>query len=551
MLGRIVKFRRGDKYEDLEGSDDVPQDAGGGRSSETTPSGGHSGSGVLFHRKTDSGAQAAAASAASAVSEPSKETAEDTFTVDHAVDMIGFGWFQLKLSLFTGLVWMADAMEMMILSILGPALHCDWNLPPWQQALLTSVVFGGMMLSSGFWGKISDKYGRRVEMILCSLFTFCYGLLSAFSPNFIWLLILRGLVGFGVGGVPQSITLYAEFLPAATRGKCVVMIELFWAVGTCFIVLIAIFVMPTLGWRYLFGIASLPLLIFFFACFWLPESPRFDIARGQTDRALETLQRIAADNNKAMPLGRLLDIHHESDEPVARGQIRDLFTPELRLTTGLLWFIWLANTFSYYGVVLMTTELFEVGDTCHGGTAEQNGNLEEPPCRLECKSLSMADYTDLLLTTAAEFPGLFITFLIIEWLGRRKTIAVEFLIFALFVYLVNICVTRKVLIFFLFVARAFISGGFQATYVYTPEVYPTTTRAIGLGMCSGMSRIGALITPFVAQVMLRESVYLGINTYATVSLIAAGFTLLLPIETKGREMKDAGVAKSQSSQSID
>jgi len=35
---------------------------------------------------------------------------------------------------------MADAMEMMILSILGPALHCDWNLPPWQQALLTSVI---------------------------------------------------------------------------------------------------------------------------------------------------------------------------------------------------------------------------------------------------------------------------------------------------------------------------------------------------------------------------------------------------------------------------
>lgn len=42
---------------------------------------------------------------------------------------------------------------------------------------------------------------------------------------------------------------------------------------------------------------------------------------------------------------------------------------------------------------------------CLGGTAEQNGNVEEPPCRLECKSLSMADYTDLLLTTAAEFPG--------------------------------------------------------------------------------------------------------------------------------------------------
>lgn len=83
----------------------------------------------------------------------------------------------------------------------------------------------------------------------------------------------------------------------------------------------------------------------------------------------------------------------------------------------------------------------------------------------------------------------------------------------------------------IFIARAFIAGGFQAAYVYTPEVkyrqtewgfacvvwnvtkdrasfifsdtlqvYPTATRALGLGTSSGMARVGALITPFVAQV---------------------------------------------------
>jgi len=42
---------------------------------------------------------------------------------------------------------MADAMEMMILSILGPALHCDWMVPPWQQALLTTVTFFVYLIS--------------------------------------------------------------------------------------------------------------------------------------------------------------------------------------------------------------------------------------------------------------------------------------------------------------------------------------------------------------------------------------------------------------------
>ena len=59
------------------------------------------------------------------------------------------------------------------------------------------------------------------------------GVLSAFAPTYPWILILRMCVGMGVGGVPQSVTLYSEFLPKKARGRCIMMIEVFWAVGTC------------------------------------------------------------------------------------------------------------------------------------------------------------------------------------------------------------------------------------------------------------------------------------------------------------------------------
>jgi hypothetical protein len=59
--------------------------------------------------------------------------------VTQAVNAFGFGKFQVKLSLFTGLCWMADSMEMTILSILSPALHCDWHITRYQQALTTTV----------------------------------------------------------------------------------------------------------------------------------------------------------------------------------------------------------------------------------------------------------------------------------------------------------------------------------------------------------------------------------------------------------------------------
>ncbi|XP_044296695.1 synaptic vesicle 2-related protein isoform X5 [Varanus komodoensis] len=52
---------------------------------------------------------------------------DDTFMVEDAVEAIGFGKFQWKLSILTGLAWMADAMEMMILSILAPQLHCGFH----------------------------------------------------------------------------------------------------------------------------------------------------------------------------------------------------------------------------------------------------------------------------------------------------------------------------------------------------------------------------------------------------------------------------------------
>ena len=69
------------------------------------------------------------------------------------------------------------------------------------------------------------------------------------------------------------------------------------------------------------------------------------------------------------------------------------------------------------------------------------------------------------------------------------------------------------------------------------KYYPTVIRAIGLGTCSAMARVGAIITPFLAQVLLKISPHLAISIYGTVALLAAAASLLLPIETKGRQLK--------------
>ncbi|KTG37891.1 hypothetical protein cypCar_00006134 [Cyprinus carpio] len=237
----------------------------------------------------------------------------------------------------------------------------------------------------------------------------------------------------------------------------------FWALGAVFEVLLAMVVMPTLGWKWLLAFSTFPLVVFAASCCWLPESARFDVLRGREDKALDTLKYIAAANGSSVPTGRLI-----ANTQTERGRIRDLFIPEYRKTTLLVWLIWFCNAFSYYGIVLLTTELFQSGSACSG-----------------------------------------------EWF------------------------VKAVLTVFIFIARACITGGWQVAYVYTPEVFPTATRAIGIGTGSGMARVGALITPFIAQVLLKSSVYLTLSVYLICCLLGTVASLVLPMETTGRSLQES------------
>jgi len=454
---------------------------------------------------------------------------DDTFTVTQAVNSIGFGRFQIVLSFVVGLCWMADSMEMMILSILPLALHCEWGINQYRQAFLTTIVFIGMMISSAFWGQISDRFGRKQALIISGIFLFFYGFLSTFSPSYPWILCLRFMVGFNIGCVPQSVTLYAEFLPTKQRGKCVVLLDCFWALGACLEVILAMLVMPNLGWRWLLALSSLPSLAFVLCCSWLPESPRYMAASGHSEQALATLSRVAKENGKSMLLGRLT----VDDMQVAgRGRLADLLSKDLRRTTVMLWVIWATASFSYYGVVLMSTELFESS----GQLCSLDGSVEES-CSAQCHPLRTSDYNQLLWTTLAEFPGIMVSLLLIEKLGRKKTLALEFVMFTVTLCLLFNCSTSRSLVtVILFLARALGSGLFQVAYVYTPEVYPTTLRSVGVGSCAGMARFGAMLTPYIAQVLMRQTFQGSVAVYAMCTLVATICCLLLPIETKDKEM---------------
>lgn len=87
------------------------------------------------------------------------------------------------------------------------------------------------------------------------------------------------------------------------------------------------------------------------------------------------------------------------------------------------------------------------------------------------------------------------------------------------------------------------SGCVQSLFVYTLECYPTGIRALGLGSCSAISRLGGLTTPFIAQVLFISWPHTALGVYVCLSFLAVLVSLLLPLETNGRSLLVSITAK--------
>eukprot|EP00850_Spirogloea_muscicola_P001705 SM000006S19470 [mRNA] locus=s6:960709:967754:- [translate_table: standard] len=334
-----------------------------------------------------------------------------TFTVDEAIAGQGFGLFQACLVGYTGVAWLADALEVILLSFIGPAARCEWGLSSSQEVLLTSLVFLGIFLGSYCWGLLADLKGRRVGFFATAAFTFAFGLVSAWSPSFWILLLCRMCVGFGLGGAPCVFNLCSEFLPPASRGFWLVFIEFFWTVGSVIEALLAWIIMPHLHWRVLVLVSSLPFLILLALYPWLPESPRYLLVRNDKEKAMQVLRWMAQVNGRPLPAGTspapelegcylqeetkrrqrvsselardagdgiadtltkaaaakpvwkpcspkqaTMSSSSPTNQSVGR-TLRRLFTPPLLRPTVLLFFVFFANGFTYYGLVLLTTQI--------------------------------------------------------------------------------------------------------------------------------------------------------------------------------------------------
>ncbi|OAB44368.1 MFS transporter [Paenibacillus glacialis] len=394
---------------------------------------------------------------------------------------------QRKLLFGVGLSWLFDAMDVGIISFIVAALKEEWTLTAGQIGFLTSISSLGMVLGAVLAGAMADRYGRK-SILLWTLLIFSIASgLSALATGFGVLCLLRFISGVGLGGeLPVASTLVSESMPAKDRGRAVVLLESFWAIGWICAALIAYFIIPKYGWQAAFVIGAMPALYALYLRRAIEDPPRFIKQNGIR-------------------------------KPSFREKVVQVWSIKYRRSTIMLWILWFTVVFSYYGMFLWL------------------------PTVMTMKGFSLVkSFEYVLIMTLAQLPGYFTAAYFIEKFGRK---------FVLVTYLVMTAVSAawfgySTSVGMLITAGIFLSffnlGAWGGLYAYSPELYPTKVRTTGVGLATAMGRVGGVIAPLLVGLLVSKGT--GINVifmmFFVVILIGAFAVLFLGKETKGIELAD-------------
>ncbi|PFG68132.1 MFS transporter [Enemella evansiae] len=442
-------------------------------------------------------------------------TPQDTtsLTRSERLDRLPFTRAHGRLLGGSGIGWALDAMDVGLISFVMAALAKEWGLGATTLGWIGSIGFVGMAVGATLGGLLADRFGRRQVFALTLL---VYGLAtgaSALAGSVAVLIALRFLVGLGLGAeLPVASTLVSEYAPRHIRGRIVVALEAFWAVGWILAALLGYLLIPNVpdGWRWALAVGLVPTVYAAVVRFGLPESVRYLEKRGRIDeaeRAVRTFEESAGVAPVPSPPA--------AEEPPANPM--SIWSPRLRGRTAALWIVWFCINLSYYGAFIWLPTLL----------VNQGFGL-----------LKSFEYT--LIITLAQLPGYAAAAYLIERWGRRPTLATFLIGSAVAAGLFGLAGTPATLIATGCALSFFNLGAWGALYAIGPELYPTAVRGSATGAAAGFGRIASIVAPLLVPVLVKTaggSNWLVFATFAAAFAIGALAALTMP------EQKDRALAE--------
>ena len=453
---------------------------------------------------------------------PSPATERSTYQLRvQALDDASLSWPHVQLILIMVAAVTIDVMKPTTLSFVLPGMAREYGLRSplnpagtLPAALLPLSGISGTVLGSFIWGWLGDRIGRRASIIMAGV-SFIATSACGSMPTFAMNVFMCFVMGLGVGGMlPIIFTLVAETIPARHRGWLMVLIG--GDVAGAYIISssLASALVPTYSWRILWLIGLPTGLLLVVLSHWIPESPRYLLAKGRMREAQDVLKRYGAAVIR-VDTSRMKVERHVEDRfwQLFRAPFHRITATVVLLAAGV-------------GLVSFGFQLWI-------------------PSNLQKLGFSEAEASALLRDSALiGFPfNLLVAWMYGFWSSKKTLILLSALTaLALFGFAVtgSAVVHNRPLLYGLMIMPIWgISSVTAVLSAYAVEIYPTRIRSRGSGLVAGFSKAGGvliigLVTVAVAPPSIAGTALLGAIPVALGALAMAVFG----IETRERSLEE-------------
>lgn len=436
--------------------------------------------------------------------------------VSHLIDQGKFNSFYSWTFMICLLIIILDGYDLNIFGVVLPVLMKETGLGPAQAGLLASYTLTGMIAGSIIFGMLADKIGRKKVIILSTVFYSIFTGLTGTADGLTDFAVYRFLGGMGLAGVtPNVLALISEYSPLSRRATLVGVTNVGVPIGTILCTLIGMLLLADYGWRLMFLLSFVALILIPLSMKILPESMVYLIRTGKKDKISAILNKVDPSFNSEQ------DHEYEVNSFNKKGSASplSLFRDGFARNTVLFCLMFFINLYAIFGVGTWLPKMM----------TQQGYTLGSSLWFLLCFNLGSFVFVPIGGKIADRH-------------GFKVILITYYLLASVFTLILSVKMNIIAVSLTLFIVGGAVNAIQSLLYAYVGQNYPLTFRSTALGWIVSVGRLGGAVGPTVQGILLGMGVPLTVNflTFAIPPAVAAIAVYLsknnIPQAVKGEDI---------------